>query len=100
MMEYMPGKILQAEWPHLSQTQKGAICLDLKRYLEELRSLPSPGYLGGLGGRNISNTIFWTADDKPIVNGPFLTEEAMKNPIAEKQLHLDTFNQPSLLPWG
>jgi serine/threonine protein kinase len=77
VMEYIPGNTLLSEWLHLSKIQKDAICLDLKRYLEELRSFPSPGYFGGYGAQHMSDGVFWTGNGdrrNPIINGPFKTE--------------------------
>ena len=95
VMEYIRGGNLLSLWPGLSPIQKSTICQRLKEYLAEIRRLPSPGYFGGLGRTAMPEGIFWTGegdDADPIVNGPFETEEALNNALAEKAKIIDSFN--------
>ncbi|KAH6850547.1 hypothetical protein B0I37DRAFT_116541 [Chaetomium sp. MPI-CAGE-AT-0009] len=46
--EYIPGKLLDQLWDKLSCSEKTNITWQLRRNMHELRSIPSPGYYGGI----------------------------------------------------
>jgi serine/threonine protein kinase len=48
VQEYIPGKLLERVWGGLSSAEKSGIASQLRRHLDELRSIPSPGYYGGI----------------------------------------------------
>lgn len=48
VQEYVPGNDLNKLWKDLDETGKEAIATQLRRQMDELRSLPSPGYFGGI----------------------------------------------------
>ncbi|OIW27039.1 kinase-like protein [Coniochaeta ligniaria NRRL 30616] len=48
IQEFVPGNDLDQVWQNLDETAKDAIATQLRRDLDELRSLPSPGYFGGI----------------------------------------------------
>jgi len=73
VMEFIPGSNLLEAWPSLSAAHKEEVCLNLKRQIDQLRSLPSLGYFGGVGKQQMPDGIFWTGDGdegNPGVNGP------------------------------
>jgi hypothetical protein len=51
VQEYVPGKDLNKLWKDIDETGKEAITTQLRRQMDELRSLPSPGYFGGIWGQ-------------------------------------------------
>lgn len=53
IMEYIPGSNLHEAWPMLSAAQKEKVCLELRRQITQLRSLPPLGYFGGVGKQKI-----------------------------------------------
>lgn len=83
-MEYVHGSALLSEWPAMSERQKGCVCRKLRSYFEELRQLPSPGYYGSLDHRKLENTMFWTYERDPAVNGPFETENDLNGALVRK----------------
>lgn len=48
VQEYISGQQLTSAWRNLTATQKAAITSQLRPGLDELRSIPSPGYYGGI----------------------------------------------------
>ncbi|OAP59187.1 hypothetical protein AYL99_06485 [Fonsecaea erecta] len=48
IMEYVPGQGLDKYWKTADHSGKEAVVKQLRRYFDELRSIPSPGYFGGL----------------------------------------------------
>ncbi|PQK15811.1 hypothetical protein BB8028_0006g01330 [Beauveria bassiana] len=49
IMEYIPGKTLEAAWPNLSFHERHG-----------LRNVPTPGYFGCFGNPPSENSVFWT----------------------------------------
>ncbi|OIW30981.1 phosphotransferase enzyme family protein, partial [Coniochaeta ligniaria NRRL 30616] len=74
VMEYISGKTLADRWEELDQDQKQAIATQLRRYFDELRSLPSPGYFGSIDGSGLGHPFFHPAGDDGTFSGPFETE--------------------------
>jgi hypothetical protein len=81
VMEYIPGKDLQVRWPTFSMDEKRGIISRLRRQMDELRRIPSPGYYGGVWGKPIRNFHFHDPHDprrphvEPEISGPHKTEE-------------------------
>ena len=48
VQEYIPGQDMFRYWDTLDQAGKEAVASQLRRHLDELRSIPSPGYYGGV----------------------------------------------------
>jgi thiamine kinase-like enzyme len=48
VQEYIKGQTVYSQWEKSDRAEKDAIVAQLRRYLDELRSLPSPGYFGGI----------------------------------------------------
>lgn len=48
IMEYIPGKLLADIWRGLERAEKNAVASQLRRCMDELRRIPSPGYYGGI----------------------------------------------------
>jgi tRNA A-37 threonylcarbamoyl transferase component Bud32 len=81
VQEYIPGRDLDPVWETLGTTEKQAIASQLRRYLGELRSIPSPGYYGGIWKQPIRDFHFTCRNpgDQPYkdsaISGPHETEE-------------------------
>ena len=79
VMEYVPGKTLKEVWPQLPLIGKQTFARQIRRYIQELRAIPSPGYYGGLSEQGVLCPIltFKMFTEKPIrllVNKPSRTE--------------------------
>ncbi|KAJ8069368.1 hypothetical protein OCU04_003022 [Sclerotinia nivalis] len=87
IMEYIEGKTLKDEWSSLSVQQKDNLSAQLRKYVNQLRSLPSPGYYGSIGRRGLLDCIFWTGDNscEPL-DGPFDTEDEFNEAMCRKAL--------------
>ncbi|KAK4142339.1 uncharacterized protein C8A04DRAFT_38292 [Dichotomopilus funicola] len=46
--EYIRGRLLHSAWGKLASKEKQAIASQLRRDMDEVRNLPSPGYYGGI----------------------------------------------------
>jgi hypothetical protein len=75
VMDYIPGKDLRTVWSKLNTAEKRAISLQLRRNMDELRSIPSPGYYGGIWRQPTRD--FYFSDDstgqphpEPEISGP------------------------------
>jgi serine/threonine protein kinase len=81
VQEYIPGKNLLHEWGTLDVAKKEKIVSQLRRNLDELRSIPSPGYYGGIWRQPIRDCHFTdvAGNDLPYkgsaISGPHETEE-------------------------
>lgn len=87
IMEFVEGDTLASIWPDLNVTQKSKITTRLRDSYDELRRLPSPGYFGSLGKRHLLDEIFWTREKIPSINGPFETEHALNEAMAQKYVY-------------
>ncbi|KAG4422248.1 hypothetical protein IFR04_004628 [Cadophora malorum] len=86
VMERSAGETLASLWPNLVATQKMAIAQSLRRAMDQLRRLPSPGGYCSVGNRPLQDSIFWTGDDKNTssINGPFATEDELNAAMIQK----------------
>ena len=80
VQEYIPGKGLGSVWTSLETPDKVAISSQLRRNLDELRRIPSPGYYGGLWRQPTCDFTFMDAGMEgphpdPAISGPQSTEE-------------------------
>jgi aminoglycoside phosphotransferase (APT) family kinase protein len=81
VMEYIHGTDLRAVWGKLDMAEKRAIASQLRQQIDELRSIPSPGYYGGVWGKPIRNFHFNNEHQpnqphpEPEISGPHKTEE-------------------------
>jgi len=87
IMEFVQGDTLASIWPDLSVTQKSNITTKLRDSYGKLRQLPSPGYFGSLGKGPLLDEIFWTREKIPSINGPFETEDALNEAMAQKYVY-------------
>jgi hypothetical protein len=78
------GYTLASRWPRLSEAQKESIVVKLKGYFNDLCRVPSPGYFGSLGKRYLMDEIFWTPEGVVSIHGPFETEDALNEAMAQK----------------
>ena len=83
-MERIAGETLLSLWPKLSPLEKELIATILRKSLDDLRQLPSPGYYGSLDERCLLDEIFWTTDPEPSINGPFQSTETFIEGMALK----------------
>jgi hypothetical protein len=84
VMEYIEGSTLREQWLSLTIDQKQEIISTLRRYFDQLRNLPSPGYYGSLDRRPLLDGIFWTTEPDPSINGPFDSEDDLNNGLSLK----------------
>ncbi|AEO68900.1 bbb90e00-17a7-4728-b438-2e998f4753d2 [Thermothielavioides terrestris] len=83
VMEYIPGRNLEGAWKTLGAAEKRDIVSQLRRHMDALRSIPSPGYYGGFWRQRILDHDFLIQDvadfgypyPEPELWGPFETEE-------------------------
>jgi hypothetical protein len=89
-MEPIEGSTLDFEWGLLSTQQKDSISAQLRVHLNQIRSIPSPGYYGSIGRRGLLDCIFWTGDDACApLDGPFDTEHALNEAMRSKFIYND-----------
>jgi serine/threonine protein kinase len=81
VMEYIPGENLERVWGRLGTTEKQAVVSRLRRHMDELRSIPSPGYYGGIWRQSTPDRYFEDPErvGRPYpdntISGPHETEE-------------------------
>ena len=82
VMDYIPGKPLHEVWQTLTAPERRDVISQLRRHMNELRSIPSPGYYGGIWKQPILAKEFedvhdpWTPFCRgPEISGPHETEE-------------------------
>ncbi len=80
VMEYIPGRNLRNAWGTLDASEKRNVVSQLRRHLDELRSIPSPGYYGGIWRQPVRDFDFMSretgfAHSEPEIAGPHETEE-------------------------
>lgn len=111
VQEYIPGKLLASLWGKLSTAEKQAITSQLRRNMDELRSIPSPGYYGGLWRQPIQDCLF--AEGGPLgvnrrphpdstISGPQETEEAWTDAMwrfLDTSVHPDSAYAVMVLPY-
>ena len=82
VMEYIAGGSYLEELPSLTPTEKADIWRQLRQAMDELRALPSPGYYGQVGCRQLYDTIFAHPESQgEAMCGPFATEEKLNHGI-------------------
>ncbi|GAT25874.1 PHD finger domain protein [Aspergillus luchuensis] len=82
IMEYIPGTDLQKLTPSLSEDQKKKVSKRIREALDELRRIPSQGYLGNLNRTAYYEGILSTPLDRdPSISGPFDNEEQFNQGI-------------------
>lgn len=84
VMERIIGQTLLSAWPQLTALEKRRTVSDLRRYFDELRRLPSPGYFGSFGKRLLLDGVFWTPEPDPRVDGPFDLEKDFAEAMVRK----------------
>lgn len=84
--DYIEGETVEAAWDKLSPVDKEEVLRLIREQINEIRSVPEEGYLGGVGGTHYVNhslTIYKNqlklppgADPSPEPLGPFATYDA------------------------
>jgi hypothetical protein len=88
IMEHVDGNTLESEWESLTAQQNEQISTQLSGHVNQLRSIPSPGYYGSIGKRGLLDCVFWTGNDatEPL-GGPFATEQAFNEAMRKKYIY-------------
>jgi hypothetical protein len=71
VMEYLSGKCLKHVWTELEESDKLSIASELHTLCNQMRALPSPGYIGNLSKGPVPHHFFWTMTPDRLINGPF-----------------------------
>ena len=81
--EYIDGQLLKDAWPSLSASEKQDVENQLRHFLQQLRQLGDPGYLGSVGRGRLADGVFWQppAEVKQAVSGPFADEAELNDGI-------------------
>ncbi|KAB8235530.1 uncharacterized protein BDW43DRAFT_318382 [Aspergillus alliaceus] len=66
------------------------ICKLVKDSIIDLQNMPTPGYLGTLKCQLYHDGVFWTTDYKPLISGPFASQEEMNRGITERPRQTET----------
>ena len=79
VMEHVPGKTLKELWPQLPLVGKETFTRQIRRYIQDLRALPSPGYYGGISKQGVQCPVLtykWLTERPihPRVKKPSRTE--------------------------
>ncbi|KAK3350221.1 kinase-like domain-containing protein [Lasiosphaeria hispida] len=103
IQEYIPGRNLLPHWETLDESGKEAIVAQLRQYFDQLRSLPSPGYFGGVWGQRTLDLYLGSGMDasktsdehKPL---PCATEKEWVDNMIAAGKAVDAFNKyPNLV---
>ncbi|KAF5867016.1 hypothetical protein ETB97_006862 [Aspergillus alliaceus] len=90
IMEYTHGDNLQRLLHLLRPPQKAIICKLVKDAIIDLQNMPTPGYLGTLKCQLYHDGVFWTTDYKPLISGPFASQEETNRGITERPRQTET----------
>ncbi|KAK3299768.1 kinase-like domain-containing protein [Chaetomium fimeti] len=108
VQEYIPGQLLGAIWDGLSYEEKSVITSQLRRNMDELRAIPSPGYCGGLWGQPNLDIHFGNPDrvhephSDSAISGPKATEEEWADTMCrrlEQREHGPAKGRPYYMTW-
>ncbi|KAI4648507.1 uncharacterized protein J4E79_010129 [Alternaria viburni] len=93
-VEFIEGEDLGKSWDKHTSTEKQAISADLKKYMDELRSLPPANYIGSVDeGPVIDNMLEWSTSCR----GPFKSIEDFNATIIEAFI---TKSKPQIGPYA
>ena len=82
VMEYIPGNSILEQWHSLRESEQQSVREQFTNTMQELRSIPSPGYYGRVGRRSLYDLVFAHPDGEgPEMQGPFDTEAQLNNGI-------------------
>jgi hypothetical protein len=77
VMEYIPGRRLDEVWNSYNQVEKENIISQLKRYWQELRSIPGT-FIGSVDGTYCEDQFF---SNDPTSYGPFESEAVFRDAL-------------------
>ncbi|KAK3370802.1 phosphotransferase enzyme family protein [Lasiosphaeria ovina] len=90
VMECVRGATLLDRWSGMSDADKADAVRQLRRILDKMRSVPSPGYYGCIGRRPFEESLFWSCPDpdqpQDPLAGPFDTEDQFNGAVVDKYL--------------
>ncbi|CAG7965469.1 unnamed protein product [Penicillium nalgiovense] len=84
VMDFVPGTDLQKLLPSLTPTEKTTISQRIRQAVNELRTIPSPGYFGNLNCTPYTDGVLSTPDNNPVISGPFKDQKQMNQGILER----------------
>jgi hypothetical protein len=72
VMERIAGENLESAWPTLTNLDKSVVCEKLRTAIDHVRTIPSSGFLGGVGHTQVPYHLFWDPEgSRRDVSGPF-----------------------------
>ncbi|ELR05846.1 hypothetical protein VC83_09000 [Pseudogymnoascus destructans] len=74
VMEYLQGDTLQFLWPNLQESDKVLILSKLRAIFNQVRTLQSPGFFGGINKSHMPHHLFYSPAYDPKISGPFGSE--------------------------
>ncbi|KAL4862894.1 hypothetical protein BDV12DRAFT_202610 [Aspergillus spectabilis] len=74
IMAHIPGTNLQRLSTSLTSVEKKVISKRIREALDEIRNIPSQGYLGNLNRTPYFEGIFYSPEHDPAISGPFESE--------------------------
>ncbi|EPQ50890.1 kinase-like protein [Gloeophyllum trabeum ATCC 11539] len=81
--DHVEGQVLSKVWEHLRDDEKATILGELKAYVNQLRSLESPGYIGSL-----NRDQCWDCRMFAFACGPFDSEAQMNDHLVSVLTHV------------
>ncbi|KAI9729796.1 MAG: hypothetical protein M1818_008410 [Claussenomyces sp. TS43310] len=97
VMEFIYGMTLERIWESLQPAETLDISRQIATAVDELRRLPPPPYIGGVGRQSLLNGVFWVPENDPLISGPFQTEEEMNEGIIRRLEQTQALSHLSLL---
>ncbi|KAF2240223.1 kinase-like protein [Trematosphaeria pertusa] len=92
VMERIAGEDLESAWPTLTSVEKSVICAKLKTGIDHLRTIPSPGFFGGVGLTKLPYHLFWDAQGNKDVCSPFQNNSEFNAALVNKLRMIYTGN--------
>jgi len=92
VMERIVGEALESAWPTLTSMEKSVICAKLKTSIHHLRTIPLPGFFGGVGLTKLPYHLFWEVQGNKDVCGPFQNNSEFNAALVNKLRMIYTGN--------
>lgn len=100
VMEYVRGTVLKKVWPQLPLVGKETFTKQIRRYIEELRDIPSPGYYGGIWEQGVLDPLLTcrlVVD--PRVHPSIQTPSRTEGEWCEMMINSGFLSMPDMLPY-
>ncbi|KAI9749027.1 MAG: hypothetical protein M4579_007038 [Chaenotheca gracillima] len=95
IMEYLPGQTLELVWKNLAEHEKVEILAKLRVILNQMHSLPSPGFYGSISKGSVPYDFFWAPGGSQAIRGPFNDETAFNMAVINKSRWNSGYNNTS-----